>query len=67
MKSPFFKKQIEYSLIGAVQKALTMVMLSEIKIPLPPLDEQIKTATVLSTIDDKISTNAVVVLSLIHI
>ena len=64
MKSPFFKKQIEYSLIGAVQKALTMVMLSEIKIPLPPLDEQIKTATVLSTIDDKISTNAVVVTEL---
>ena len=64
MKSPFFKKQIEYSLIGAVQKALTMVMLSEIKIPLPPLDAQIKTATVLSTIDDKISTNAVVVTEL---
>lgn len=64
MKSPFFKKQIEYSLIGAVQKALTMVMLSEIKIPLPPLDEQIKTATVLSTIDDKISTNAAVVTEL---
>lgn len=64
MKSPFLKKQIEYSLIGAVQKALTMVMLSEIKIPLPPLDEQIKTATVLSTIDDKISTNAVVVTEL---
>lgn len=64
MKSPFFKKQIEYSLIGAVQKALTMVMLSEIIIPLPPLDEQIKTATVLSTIDDKISTNAVVVTEL---
>lgn len=64
MKSTFFKKQIEYSLIGAVQKALTMVMLSEIKIPLPPLDEQIKIAAVLSTIDDKISTNAVVVTEL---
>lgn len=60
MKSPFFKKQLEYSLIGAVQKALTMVMLSEIRIPLPPVEQQIKIANMLSTIDDTLSNNYVI-------
>ena len=54
MKSSLFKKQIEYSLIGAVQKALTMVMLNEVTIPLPVLDVQKKIASVLSTLDQRI-------------
>mgnify|MGYP000953030458 CR=1 FL=1 len=57
MKSPFFNQQIEYSLIGAVQKALTIVMLSKIEISLPSLATQRKIATVLSNIDRKISVN----------
>lgn len=57
MKSPYFNKQIEYALIGAVQKALTMVMLTNIEIPLPDLIEQKRIAKVLSTIDRKISVN----------
>lgn len=57
MKSPFFYKQINYSLIGAVQKALTMDLLSKIEIPLPDLPTQKKIADVLSCIDNKIALN----------
>ena len=57
MKSPYFNKQIEYALIGAVQKALTMVMLTNIEIPLSDLIEQKRIAKVLSTIDRKITIN----------
>ena len=57
MKSSFFNKQIEYSLIGAVQKALTIVMLSKIEIPLPTFQTQQKIAAVLSALDDKIALN----------
>lgn len=57
MKSTFFNKQIEYSLIGAVQKALTIVMLSKIEIPLPTFQTQKKIAAVLSTLDNKIALN----------
>lgn len=57
MKTPFFKKQLERQLIGAVQKALTMVMLNEMDIFLPTLQTQQKIATVLSTLDDKIALN----------
>lgn len=54
MKSPYFKKQIECALIGAVQKALTMVMLSEIKINLPEYKKQIEIANALDLIETKI-------------
>lgn len=57
MKSSFFYQQIKYSLIGAVQKALTIVMLSKIEISIPPLPTQQKIAAVLSNIDRKISLN----------
>ena len=57
MKSPYFNKQIEYALIGAVQKALTMVMLTNIEIPLSDIIEQKRIAKVLSTIDRKITIN----------
>lgn len=57
MKSPFFYKQINYSLIGAVQKALTMDLLGKIEIQLPDLSTQKRIADVLSCIDDKIALN----------
>ena len=57
MKSPYFKKQIEYSMIGAVQKALTMVMLSKIEIDLPSYNEQVKIANIFSKLDNKIKNN----------
>ncbi|MCQ2375266.1 MAG: restriction endonuclease subunit S [Salinivirgaceae bacterium] len=57
MQSPFFKKQIAMSLIGAMQKALTMVMLNEIEVTLPPLDIQRQIASVLSNLDRKIALN----------
>lgn len=57
LKSPFFKKTIGHSLIGAVQKALTMQMLSEIDIQLPPIKYQKSVVTILKSIEDKISNN----------
>lgn len=57
LKSPFFKKTIGHSLIGAVQKALTMQMLSEIDIQLPPIEYQKSVVTILKSIEDKISNN----------
>lgn len=57
MQSSFFKKQLKYQLIGAVQKALTMVMLNKTEILLPPLEYQRKIAAALSSIDDKIALN----------
>lgn len=57
MKSPIFKNQLNNTLIGAVQKALTMDKLSKIEIELPALPEQQKIAAVLSSFDDKIALN----------
>lgn len=57
MKSDFFHKQINVSMIGAVQKALTIKMLSDILIEIPSLNEQKKIATILSVIDKKIEFN----------
>lgn len=57
LKSPFFKKIIGHSLIGAVQKALTMQMLSEIDIQLPPIKYQNSVVTILKSIEYKISNN----------
>lgn len=57
MKSDFFHKQINVSMIGAVQKALTIKMLSDILIEIPSLNEQKKIATILSVIDKKIELN----------
>jgi restriction endonuclease S len=44
-------------LIGVVQKALTIVILSKIEIPLPIFQIQQKIAAVLSDLDDKIVLN----------
>lgn len=57
MKSSFFKDQLKYFMIGAVQKALTIDMLKKVEVPLPPLSEQKKIAAVLSSLDDKIALN----------
>ena len=54
MKSPFFKNQLEHAMIGAVQKALTMIMLEKIEIELPSYEMQISIASILSCIDLKI-------------
>ena len=57
MKSPYFNKQIQNSLIGAVQKALTIDMLSKIEIDLPPLEVQKQIGNFLYSLDQKISLN----------
>ena len=57
MQSPYFKKQLENALIGAVQKALTMVMLKYIHFKLPPMDVQKAIVKIMSNIDDKINLN----------
>ncbi len=57
MKSPFFKNQLEHAMIGAVQKALTMIMLEKIEIELPSYEMQISIASILSCIDLKIKNN----------
>ena len=57
MQTSFFRKQLERQLIGAVQKALTMVMLNKMEVYLPDLPTQQKIAAVLSALDDKIALN----------
>lgn len=57
MKSPIFKKQLEYTMIGAVQKALTMVMLNKIEIDLPNIETQKSIVEILDKIDSKILIN----------
>lgn len=57
MKSSYFKEQLKYFMIGAVQKALTIDMLKKVEVPLPPLPTQQKIAAVLSSLDDKIALN----------
>ena len=57
MKEDYFKKQLNHTLIGAVQKALTMEKLSKIEIIVPPLPTQQKIAAVLSSLDKKIALN----------
>ena len=57
MKSSLFKRQIEYNLIWAVQKALTMDMLGKIEVELPEIEIQNKIADILSKIDNQIERN----------
>lgn len=57
MKSSYFKEQLKYFMIGAVQKALTIDMLKKVEVPLPPLPTQQKIAAILSSLDDKIALN----------
>ena len=60
MQSPIFKKQLEYALIGAVQKALTIVILDNIEIDLPDLETQRRIVAVLEKVDLKIKNNKLV-------
>lgn len=53
----FFKKILNFSLIGAVQKALTITKLSQLEISLPELDYQKRISLLLSYIDAKIQNN----------
>lgn len=57
MQSPYFKKQLENALIGAVQKALTMVMLKDVHFELPPIDIQKAIVKIMNNIDNKINLN----------
>ena len=57
MQSPFFDKQLERAMIGAVQKALTIVMLNNIVIDLPDIRYQNEVARILGAIDSKITVN----------
>ena len=57
MKSKYFYKQLECAMIGAVQKALTMVMLSKVEFELPNYNEQTKIANLLEKIEKKIDSN----------
>ncbi|WP_304353279.1 restriction endonuclease subunit S [Brachyspira innocens] len=57
LKSSIAKNKIENITIGSVQKALTIDAIKKIKIKLPPLEEQKKIASVLSSLDDKIELN----------
>ena len=57
MKSQYFFKQLEGAMIGAVQKALTMVMLSKIEFELPNYNEQTRIANFLERIENKINNN----------
>lgn len=57
MQSPCFKNQLNNLLIGAVQKALTMVMLSKIDIDLPDYSKQVEIADSIEKYDLKVENN----------
>lgn len=50
-------KLLRYKKDGSVQQQLTVPMLAEVTIQVPPLSEQKKIASVLSALDDKIALN----------
>lgn len=56
-KSEEAKNKVEGIIIGSVQKALTIDAMKNIKINLPPLAEQKRIASILSSLDDKIELN----------
>lgn len=53
-RSVYFKNSLLRIVGGSSQKALTMVKLSKVEIPIPPLPEQKKIADILSTVDEAI-------------
>lgn len=57
MHSEYFKKQLNNNLIGAVQKALTMIMLNKIYVPLSDRCTQKQIIKILSSIDNQIERN----------
>jgi len=56
MQSPYFQNEIQNMTGGSSQKALTIIKLAQMNLPLPPLPEQRKIAKILSTWDKAIST-----------
>ena len=54
IKSNIGQMTLESIMIGSAQKALTIIGLKNLEIPLPPLPEQKAIASVLSSLDDKI-------------
>ena len=55
MQSPYFQNEIQNMTGGSSQKALTIIKLVQMNLPLPPLPEQRKIAKILSTWDKAIS------------
>ncbi len=55
--SPDTKTQIEESVVGAVQKTISLKSIKSLDIPLPPLPEQKAIAHILGSLDDKIELN----------
>ncbi|WP_342601519.1 restriction endonuclease subunit S [Proteus terrae] len=56
MQSPYFQNEIQNMTGGSSQKALTIIKLAQMDLPLPPLPEQRKIAKILSTWDKAINT-----------
>lgn len=56
MQSPYFQNEIQNMTGGSSQKALTIIKLAQMNLPLPSLPEQRKIATILGTWDKAIST-----------
>ena len=55
--SPATKAQIEESVVGAVQKTISLKSIKALNIPIPPLPEQKAIAHILGSLDDKIELN----------
>lgn len=55
-KSSIIKKQIDLAAFGSAQPQLTVKIIKSLKLPVPPLPEQRKIATILGTWDKAIST-----------
>lgn len=56
-RHPQFSRQIDASISGSVQKCLFLTAINDLKIPLPPMNEQKTIARILGTLDDKIELN----------
>jgi restriction endonuclease S subunit len=55
LKSDDFERQKEKYCSGAIQPAITNAGINKIRIPLPPIDDQIRIATLLSKVENLIS------------
>ena len=56
LKSEIIKEQIEKTVDGSSHKTVSLKVIKDLKLPLPPLDEQKKIAEILSTWDKAIET-----------
>lgn len=53
LKSPIFDSQVQFITSGSAQPQLTITGLKKLKLPVPPLDEQLIIGNILTTISDK--------------